>query len=74
MARSSYIYLVKGSGNVGNYNPLAAFTVKHELVTWLKKRFPGGVGLNGVEGWRMPDGDPGGRPEQTEIDLKELIK
>jgi hypothetical protein len=33
MARSVYIWLVLGSER----EPLAAFTVKHELITWLER-------------------------------------
>jgi hypothetical protein len=32
MARSTYIYLVTKDGS-----PVAAFTVKHELATWLSR-------------------------------------
>ena len=55
MARSSYIYLVK---TVCDYDapgvPLAAFTVKHELITWLKRKT--GAELADMELWRLHDG------------------
>lgn len=35
MARSSYIYVVQDGVSE---HPLGAFTVKHELITWLSKR------------------------------------
>lgn len=47
MARSSYIYVVTG---VLDYEPVAGFTVKHELVSWLKDH-PDDHFV-----WRIPDG------------------
>lgn len=52
MARSQYIYVVEEQHNSGD-RLVAAFTVKHELVTWLKMN----------TGWnytvtRLRDGDP----------------
>ena len=35
MARSTYIYIVSGS-----YGPEAGFTVKYELMGWLKQHLP----------------------------------
>lgn len=58
MARSSYIYLALDKHST----PLGAFTVKHELVTWLKNRpYDADCVL------RMPDGVPWGvsMPEFT---------
>ena len=48
MARSSYIYLVQDKDL--NRTPVAAFTVKHELATWLSRN-PGNYTL-----WRIGDG------------------
>lgn len=39
MARSSYIYLPYGQGR----QPLGAFTVKHEMETFLNQQFPPGT-------------------------------
>lgn len=36
MARSSYIYLLQDTDETEPARPVAAFTVKHELVTWLE--------------------------------------
>lgn len=36
MARAHNVYVVMGSGT--RIEPLAAFTVKYELVTWLENR------------------------------------
>jgi hypothetical protein len=36
MARSSYIYLLQDTEETDPGRPVAAFTVKHELVTWLE--------------------------------------
>lgn len=53
MARAEYIWVVRdGVGDL-----IAAFTVKHELVGWLKRRTTGWVGL--AESWeitRLRDG------------------
>lgn len=47
MARSSYVYVVMKNG-VGL--PIAGFTVKHELKTWLGRN-PGDYTI-----WRLSDG------------------
>ncbi|GAB9152965.1 hypothetical protein [Bradyrhizobium diazoefficiens] len=57
MARSTYIYTVTTNGA-----PEAAFTVKHELVTYLGKRDPT---RPPYVIYRLYDG--GKRPELTEI-------
>jgi hypothetical protein len=46
MARSNYIYVVNA------LTPVAAFTVKHELLTWLGKQ----EGLDGLTVYRLTDG------------------
>lgn len=52
MARSTYIYFVQGRQG----EPVAAFTVKHEMMTWLEQN-PGDYTL-----WRLSDG--GHRPPE----------
>lgn len=62
MARSSYVYIVHTNTRPG---PLcAAFTVKHEMMTWLGKCVEMGT-LNADTDWtvsRLPDGSSTGRP------------
>lgn len=36
MARSNHIYVVMYDGG---YDPMAAFTVKHEMMTWCKNNY-----------------------------------
>lgn len=48
MARSTYIYVVTDARK----QILAAFTVKHELVSWLERQ----VSLTGHNVWRVADG------------------
>lgn len=53
MARAEYVWIVRDA--LGDL--LAAFTVKHELVGWLKRRTAGWTGL--AESWtvdRLRDG------------------
>ncbi|TYO65498.1 hypothetical protein FXV83_16310 [Bradyrhizobium hipponense] len=57
MARSSYVYVVMTNGS-----PEAAFTVKHELATYLNKRDPMKPPYTI---WRLRDG--GKEPELTQI-------
>lgn len=58
MARSEYIYLVSWSGV-----PFGAFTVKHELRTWLERQDkPGDYVL-----YRLRDGDPGGQAAEMSV-------
>lgn len=65
MARSTYIYTVVSAGTG---SPEAAFTVKHELVTYLEKRDP----LRPpYRIYRMHDG--GKRPELTKILSREEL-
>ena len=47
MARSTYVYVVT---IVGVVPPVAGFTVKHEMMTWLE-RHPGDYRI-----WRLSDG------------------
>jgi hypothetical protein len=50
MARSAYIYVVT-DGPVGP--PVAAFTVKHELLTWIERQPPARPQY--LNFWRLPD-------------------
>lgn len=59
MARSAYIYLVTISTDD---LPTAAFTVKHEMESWLTRS-----GLENPVLWRCRDGG-GGVPERMELD------
>ncbi len=56
MARSSYIYVVIKSNETG-IEPVAGFTVKHELLTWLGWQQPGSLPYLHV--YRMPDNPNG---------------
>lgn len=54
MARSTYIYLIREFGPTYNDNRLvAAFTVKHEAVTWAMRN---GWGPENANLYRMHDG------------------
>lgn len=55
MARSTYVYAVQENGAV-----VAGFTVKYELVRWLKRQ---GIRMGGLEVTRVHDG--GDRPEKN---------
>jgi hypothetical protein len=65
MSRSEYIYVVERPGELP-----AAFTVKHELVTWLLNHQPLPPGL---KIWRCDDGAHKRRPPR-EIPLSEIAK
>lgn len=71
MARSAYIYVVL----VGDWDSVfvaGAFTVKHELISWLKQRK---FGLSGLDVWRLKDGpfqDPELQVNVTEQIRKEM--
>jgi hypothetical protein len=62
MARSSYVYIVTNANLV-----VAGFTVKHELVSWLRTRSYTPT----QHIFRMQDGGKGGYP--VELDLHELL-
>lgn len=51
MARSQYIYLVFGEPGGSTPTPLGAFTVEHEMYTWLWKQFR--AGCVGAPEWRI---------------------
>lgn len=55
MARSKGIWVVI---TAHNNIPIATFTVKHELATWLKKE-KHYYGVRHWEIYKMPDGPPG---------------
>lgn len=55
MARAEYIWLVRDPDG----DPIAAFTVKHELVGWLKRRTAGWEHTDLASSWeitRLRDG------------------
>lgn len=65
MARSSYVYVVQNDEGM----PYKAFTVKHELVTYLRRLGGGVEDLAGVV--RMRDGL--GDSDATDLDIAELL-
>ena len=70
MARSSYVYVVLS----GRY-PVAGFTVRHELVTWLSSpRRRSNSDNNWYDVWRMPDGLRSDRlPKLVTKEIMELV-
>jgi hypothetical protein len=52
MARSSYCYVVLQFVGSLPARPVAAFTVKHELCSWMKEH----EREYGLQVWRCPDG------------------
>lgn len=65
MARSTYVYVVQEGDVVA-----AGFTVKHELMTWLRRQGPR---LGALEVTRVHDG--GDRPEQNAtVDAVDLLQ
>ena len=76
MARASYIYLVM---ELSIDIPIGAFTVKHEMVTFLKNEAAGYcMPERQLSVYRVPDGGNfwGQRPDPhyTELDVLELLK
>lgn len=70
MARSDYVYIVE-YWNMSGRIILAAFTVKHELATWLYRR----KYKNGLRVTRVPDGSTAGDGAKiTEMDIAPLIE
>lgn len=70
MARSTYVYVVESTPDGGYYwHPIAAFTVKHELITWLRRRESEHDKLMLT---RFPDGDYGHRGP-AKMDIAELL-
>lgn len=61
MARSEAAWVVLDGGT---REPVAAFTVRHELVTWLGRR----PSLEGLEVWRCGDGLAQGAPRAVPLD------
>lgn len=69
MARSSYIYVVQPTPDYDvDSIAIAAFTVKRELMGWLKRKDPGE--LRGLSVTRLPDG---GHGKVTELYIDELL-
>lgn len=64
MARSIHVYVVACAWTDA---PAGAFTVKHELVTWLRRQ----PELDGLRVYRIPDGLNQSR-EPVELDVWEL--
>jgi hypothetical protein len=64
MARSTYIYAVV-QAVVDDHGVMAAFTVKHELVSWLRRQND----TSGVYVLRMRDGYPG----CVRVEVNELL-
>lgn len=66
MARSTAVYVATVFGT-----PIAAFTVKHELIAWLRRTNGGPMGTI-VR--RLPDGAPAGRARISEmLCIEELL-
>ena len=74
MARSHAIWLVMQVWHTKPREPLAAFTVKHECVTWLDKRSE--AARLDLRLFRMDDNPSDYRqePTVTELDLEEFLK
>ena len=73
MARSTYIYVVHDI--IGLTKIAATFTVKHELVRWLRDQAlldPDGD-LVGLEGYRCRDGIWGHEHPPVKLNLEELL-
>jgi hypothetical protein len=66
MARSSHVYVVLNDEGL----PSAGFTVKHELVAYLRRLGPNVDLVPAV--FRLPDGRQ--HESATEMDIKELLK
>lgn len=60
MARSAYIYMIMDRPSNGV--AVAVFTVKHEMVSWVRTLWADHEGLQTRPWtvWRWPDGDPTG--------------
>ncbi len=65
MARSTYIYVV-----TDQFGPVAAFTVKHELVTWLRSLRADSAAHHRAT--RLPDGVHS-YTTPTILDIPELL-
>lgn len=70
MARSSYVYIVEYDARETHW-PAAGFTVKYELVRWLKGKRTEGRDLGCYRAYRTHDG---GYPDaMVELDVTELV-
>jgi hypothetical protein len=67
VARATNIYLVVRYDYDG-VEPMAAFTVKHEMASWLREHDDGS--LEGCGVLRLPDG---GKGDATEMKIEDLI-
>lgn len=68
MARATRIYLVVRHDYDG-VDPQAAFTVKHEMITWLKRQ-PDTTGWGVMS---MPDGNNQGAEHFKAFEIKDLL-
>lgn len=73
MARSTYVYVVMTTADFPQ--PESAFTVKHELITWLRRQeyVTGQEGLDSLSVWRIPDGGGERRPI-VRMDMQSLLE
>lgn len=70
MSRSDYVYVVEYRNMSGSLL-VAAFTVKHELCTWLYRR----ASKDGLHVTRVPDGSTvGDGAKIAEMDIAPLIE
>jgi hypothetical protein len=60
VARSTYVYVVL-DGQIDE-RPIAGFTVKHELVTWLQR-----TDVRGLRVFRLRDGSRDAEPTQLSV-------
>jgi hypothetical protein len=56
MARSSYIYVVYTLGRVGGSSIVGTFTVKHEMITRIRRWVDSGASIVELRVLRFPDG------------------
>lgn len=73
MARSTYVYVV-----MSLFEPIAGFTVRHELVTWLHQRNRSygytTIAFRDLRVVRLPDGGRASTTRQpTEMSIPELL-
>jgi len=68
MARSVNIYVVYDQDS-GIFGPVAAFTVKRELVSYLKS-VNGLLSVFSMRVWRIKDNDPG---KVVELSIRDLL-
>lgn len=73
MARSSYIYIVFQKGSA---LPLAPFTVKHEMITWIRNNRFNAYANGDISVFRYQDAGycHFGTPTMELMDIAELMK